>query len=114
MNDKQRAAFEANLLEREVPRLVAKCHGQLSLASAENIVKATWLPRHPGTDEYKAQGTVELFELWKAAQAAVVVELPALPAGHEVPQNAQEWGWELIGKFRIAIEAAGGTVKHEQ
>lgn len=109
--NKQRKDFEAYILEIKVPELIAKCDGQLTVEAARNIIEATWLPHHPEDGEFKAQATLDLFEMWKRAQACVEVELPVLPAGDEVPQNAQEWGWELLGKCRAAIEAAGGTVK---
>lgn len=44
---------------------------------------------------------------FQAACDAVVIELPE----SWVPTDAQERGWEMIGKFRAAIEAAGLKVK---
>lgn len=110
VSKQQREAFEAYILKTKVPALIEKCGGELSVLSAEMIIQSTWLGYIFGTDEFAAEGTRELFELWKAAQAQVsfVVVLPE---------------WEGAGYFHFstpvldrdavlaAIEAAGGTVK---
>lgn len=71
-------------------------------------IRVECLPRD-GEGYY--DGSVNAYwHFYKQSRADLVIELPALPVGHEVPQNAQEWGWELVGKCRKAIEDAGVTV----
>lgn len=108
MSKQQREAFEAYILKTKVPALIEKCGGNLSVDSAKIIIESTWLDCIFGTDEFSAEGTRELLELWKAAQAQVVVELPEWQGAADFLFSTPVMDRDAV---MAAIEAAGGTVK---